>query len=147
MKHPSDPCNVDHCARDSKTIACNDGNECKCFCHVPQAYAEARAAYYEWKQSNLKSMLDRAARITFMSNEKIEITDEMVERAYHTYYAHIAKAGFGSRDGIRHALEAALSPPPVICTNCGKPKSAHNWPSSAHDYGPLCPGYLWNPAS
>jgi len=60
MKHPSESCNVDHCARDSKTIACNDGNECKCFCHVPQAYTEARAAYYESKEalpcnSNIKS--------------------------------------------------------------------------------------------
>ena len=62
IRYPSEPCNVDHCARDSKTIACNDGNECKCFCHIPQAFEEARAQYYKWKRAHLKSMLDRVLR-------------------------------------------------------------------------------------
>ena len=76
---------------------------------------------------------------------EVKITDEMVERAYQAYYIHIAEAGFGSHDGIRHALEAALNPPPVVCKNCGKLKIAHSWPYLAYEPGPLCPGYIWTP--
>ena len=77
----------------------------------------------------------------------MKITDEMVERAYHAYYTPVPQTHPGSagRDAIRHALEAAMNPPPVVCKHCGKPKDEHDWPH-ALAFGPRCPGTVWEPA-
>ena len=81
-------------------------------------------------------------------NTKIEITDEMVERAYFAYYTHVMpNGGKSDRGALRLVLEAALNPPPVLCKNCGKDESHHTlgtlWGAELH----VCPRSVWEPAS
>ena len=79
----------------------------------------------------------------------MNITDEMVERAFNAFYAANAASGGAVRDALRRALEAALNPPPVVCKNCGSGEREHvlmrRGPSFVDSYG--CPGYVWEPAS
>ena len=78
----------------------------------------------------------------------MKITDEMVERAYQAYYKHVSEVGFGPREALRRALEAALNPPPVVCKNCGSGEREHvlmrRGPSFVDSYG--CPGYFFEAA-